>query len=84
MTASTKNSKKKSKSTWKQTQMKTQRPKPLGCRKSGSKREAYSNTGLLQEARKISNKQPNFTPKGARKRTTNKTPNQQKKGNNKD
>ena len=55
-------------------------PKSLGCSKSGSKREAYINTGLHQEARKISNKQPNLTPKGA-KRTKNKTPNQQKKGN---
>ena len=29
--------------------------------------------GLHQEARNISNKQSNLTPKGARKRTTNKT-----------
>ena len=29
--------------------------KSLGCSKRGSKRETYSNTGLLQKARKISN-----------------------------
>ena len=31
----------------------------------------YSNTILLQETRKISNKQPNFTPKATRERRTN-------------
>ena len=46
-------------------------PKSLGCSKSGSKWEIHSNTGLPQEARKISNKQPNLTPKWARKRTIN-------------
>ena len=35
----------------------------MGCNKSSSKREVYSNTVLPQETRKISNKQPNFTPK---------------------
>ena len=50
---------------WKHTE-----PKPLGCSKSGSKREVYSNTGLLQEAGNISNKQPNLTHVGARKRKT--------------
>ena len=35
---------------------------------SCSKREINSNTGLPQEARKFSNKQPNLTPKGDRKR----------------
>ena len=50
-------------------------PKSLGCSKGGSKREVYSNTDLPYEAKKkISNKQPNITPKGATK-TTNKTPN---------
>ena len=47
--------------------------KPLGCSKNGSKREVYSNTGLPQETRKISNKQPNLTPKGGRKRTKSET-----------
>ena len=50
----------------------------LGCSKSNSKREVYINTGLPQGARKISNKQPKVTSKGARKRT-NKTPNQRRK-----
>ena len=36
--------------------------KPMGCSKSSSKREVYSNTILPQEARKILNRQPNFTP----------------------
>ena len=31
------------------------------------KREVYSNTILLQEARKILNRQPNFTPKATGK-----------------
>ena len=30
----------------------------MGCSKSNSKREVYSNTSLPQETRKISNKQP--------------------------
>ena len=47
----------------------------MGCSKSSSKREVYSNTNLPQETRKISNKQPNITPKGTRKRRTNKTQN---------
>ena len=38
---------------------------------------------IPQESRKISNKQPNLSLKRIRKRT-NKTPNQQKEGNNKD
>ena len=33
-------------------------------------REVYSNTHLFQEEKKISNKQPKLTPKGARKRKT--------------
>jgi len=40
----------------------------LGCSKSCSKREVYSNAGIPQEARKISNKQPNLTSKRARKK----------------
>ena len=44
----------------------------MGHRKGSSKREVYSNTFLPQETRKISNKQPNLTPKATRKRT-NKT-----------
>ena len=36
--------------------------KPMGCSKSSSKREVYSNTILPQET-KTSNRQPNFTPR---------------------
>ena len=42
----------------------------LGCSKSSLKREIYSNTGLPQETRKISNRPPDLTPKGAGKITT--------------
>ena len=42
----------------------------MGCNKSSSKREVYSNTILPQETRKISNKQPNLTLKGNRERRT--------------
>ena len=34
----------------------------MGCSKSSSKREVYSNTILPQETRKTSNRQPSFTP----------------------
>ena len=45
----------------------------MGCIKSSSKREVYSNTILPQETRKISNKQAKLTPKAIRERTK-KTP----------
>ena len=48
-------------------------PKSMEWSKSSSKREVYSNTSLLQEIRKISNKQPILIPKRTRKRTINKT-----------
>ena len=35
----------------------------MGCSKSSSKREIYSNTILPQETRKSWDRQPNFTPK---------------------
>ena len=35
----------------------------MGCSKSSSKREIYSNTILPQETRKTSNRQPNLMPK---------------------
>ena len=38
----------------------------MRCRKSSSKREIYSDTGLPQETRKISNKQSNLAPKKTR------------------
>ena len=44
-------------------------PKPMGCHKSSSKREGYSNTILPQETRNIQKKQPNLTPKAIRERT---------------
>ena len=48
----------------------------MGCNKNSSKREVYSNTILPQETRKISNKQPNITPKAIREgRTTTTTTN---------
>ena len=56
----------------------------MGCSKSNSKREVYSDTGLLQKTRKISNKLPNLPPKIIRKRRTNKTLSQQKERNHKD
>ena len=40
----------------------------MGCSKSSSKREVYSNTILPQEIRKTSNRQANFTPKTTGKR----------------
>ena len=43
-------------------------PKPMGCNKSSSKREDYSNTILPQETRSISKKQPKLTPKAIRER----------------
>ena len=47
--------------------------KLMGCSKSSSKREVYSNTILPKETRKISNKQPNLTPKAIIERRTKKT-----------
>ena len=48
-------------------------PKPMGCSKSSSKREVYSNKIFPQETREISNKQPKLTPKATRERRMNKT-----------
>ena len=45
----------------------------MGCSKSSSKREVYSNTILPQETRKSLNRQPKFTPKTTGK-TGNKKP----------
>ena len=47
----------------------------MGCSKSISKREVYSNTTLPQETRKTSNRQPKFTPKTTGKRRTKTTKN---------
>ena len=40
--------------TWRQIKRKHKGPKALGCSKSSSKREIYSDKGLSQETRKIS------------------------------
>ena len=42
--------------------------------KKKEKKTLYSNTFLSQETRKISNKQPNLTPKAIRERRTEKKP----------
>ena len=42
----------------------------MGCSKSSSKREVYSNTSLHKETGNISNKQPNLAPKAIRERRT--------------
>ena len=55
----------------------------MECSKNSPKREVYSNKILPQETRKISNKQPNLTPKAIRERRTKKHQNQQKERNHK-
>ena len=42
--------------------------KSVGCSKSGTKKDVYSNIGLPQETRRISNKQYKLTRKWTRKR----------------
>ena len=44
----------------------------MGCSKSSSQREVYSNTILPQGTRKASNRKPNFTPKTTGKIITKK------------
>ena len=46
----------------------------MRCSESNSKRKVYNNTILPQDARNISNKQPNLTPKAIRERRTKKPP----------
>ena len=48
----------------------------MGCNKSISKREVYSNIILPQEKRETVNIQPNFTPKTTGKRRAKKKKNQ--------
>ena len=50
--------------------MKHDDPKPMGCSKSSSKREVYSNTILPKETRNISSKQSKLTLKAIRERRT--------------
>ena len=45
----------------------------MGCGKSSSKKEGYSNTILPRDTRKTSTRQPNFTPKTTGKRGTTTT-----------
>ena len=47
----------------------------MGCSKSSSKREVYSNSISPQETRKISNKKPNLINKAIKERTTTTTKN---------
>ena len=56
----------------------------MACSKSSSQREVYSNTALSEETGKVSNKQPNLTPKASRERRTNKTQSQKRERNHKD
>ena len=46
----------------------------MGCSKSSSKTQVYSNTILPQETRKTSNRQPNFTHKTTGKEQQQKNP----------
>ena len=48
----------------------------MGCSKSSPKMEVYSNSMSPQEARKISSKQYNPTPKATRERRRKKTQSQ--------
>ena len=64
--------KKNSRNKW---QWKLNKSKPMGCSKTNSKREVYSNTILLQETRKTYNRQPNFKPKATGKIRTKKPQN---------
>ena len=45
----------------------------MGQSRSSPQMEVYNNKTIPQEAKKISNKQPNITTKPIRKRRTNKT-----------
>ena len=58
--------KKNSRNKW---QWKHDNSKPMGCSKSSSKMEVYSNKILPQEKRNALNRHPNFTPKTTKKRT---------------
>ena len=59
-----KKSKCKSENTLKQMKWKHNTSKSMGCYKSSSKSEVYSDVGLTKETKKISNKQPNLSTKG--------------------
>ena len=55
----------------------------MGLRKSSTKREVYSDTIIPQEARKASNRQPNYTSKTVGKRRTKNPQSQQKEADHK-
>ena len=50
----------------------------MGCSKSSSKREVYSNTILTQETRKALNRQCQFTPKTTKKKKEEEEPKKNK------
>ena len=52
----------------------------MGCSKSSSNSDVYSNTILPQETRKTSDRHPNFTPKRVGKRRTEKNKISRRKG----
>ena len=69
-----------------QRQMKHQHndPKHLGHSKSSSNREVYTNKIIPQETIKITNKQPNLTPKAVLEKIIGKIQSLQEERNNKD
>ena len=75
--------KRKSENTSRQMKLEIQLAKSVRGSKSSSNREVYICTGLPQETRIITNRQPNLSFKGSRKRRTSKAPSQQKDGNKK-
>ena len=50
----------------------------MGCSKSSSKREVYSNTILTQETRKALNRQCQFTPNTTKKKKKEEEPKKNK------
>ena len=65
--------KKKSKCTGRQILIKSNNANSMWCSKRVLRGKFIANTSLLQEIRKSSNNQPNFRPKGTRKRRKDKT-----------
>ena len=59
-------------------------PKPMGHSKGSPEREVHSDAGLPIKDRNISNKQPNSTPTGTQRTTTNKSQSEEKEGKNQD
>ena len=61
------NKRKNKNNTWKQIKMKIQWSKIFGMQQKWFYEGSNSNTDIPQESRKIRNKQPNITHKGAKK-----------------